>query len=70
MTLLQRLEIIEKPTKGWQELPAASDKSEGADLVRIKLYRNQIVHQNNPSTSNRDFKRLWDELSNVRHLYF
>lgn len=63
ITLLQNLDIIDKPASGWQKLPKSNDHSEGADLVRIKLYRNQIVHHDKPCISNRDYKILWDDLS-------
>ena len=50
--------------RGWDKLPSGSDHTLVADLVRIKYYRNEIYgHCPNMETSDKDFIRLWKEIS-------
>ena len=48
---------------GWNKKPLSSDTSEAADLIRIKLYRNQISHIASTEVSHRDFISYWNEIS-------
>lgn len=46
-------------------LPVPKDKSDGADLSRLKFYRNQILCSENVSLSSETFNTLWREISKV-----
>jgi len=56
---------IIKPVTGFDQLPQSHDTSEGADLARIKYYRNVIAHPADAGISNDDFNNAWDNLSQV-----
>ena len=56
---------IIKPVTGFDKLPQSHDTSEGADLARIKYYRNVLAHPADAGTSNDDFNNAWDNLSQV-----
>ena len=52
------------PTTGWDMWPTASDLSVEADIVRIKLFRNEhFGHRPQSAVSEADFKALWAEIS-------
>jgi hypothetical protein len=52
-------------------LPSATDTSLGADLSRIKYYRNIIVHQCDDALVNdTDFESYWKDVTPVIHNYF
>ncbi|XP_071135690.1 ankyrin-1-like [Mytilus edulis] len=44
-------------------LPVASDTSQGADLSRLKHYRNKIVHCGVGILSDKEFEECWTEIS-------
>ncbi|CAG2230345.1 unnamed protein product [Mytilus edulis] len=44
-------------------LPVASDTSEGADLYRLKHYRNMIVHHWDGTLSDKKFEECWTDIS-------
>lgn len=46
-------------------LPVASDTSEGADLYRLKYYRNMIVHRWDGTLSDKKFEECWSDISQV-----
>lgn len=46
-------------------LPNAKDTSEAASLSRLKYYRNQVVHSQTFSLSDKEFKQYWDDITNV-----
>ena len=52
-------------------LPSATDTSLGADLSRIKYYRNIIVHECDDALVNdTDFESYWKDVTPVIHNYF
>ena len=62
--LLRSICGLTPPTTGWDTLPASTDHSLTADLVRIKCYRNSIYgHKQDMEISNEEFVRLWQEVS-------
>ena len=69
MTLLFRLLRticgLAPPATGWDCLPSSTDHSFGADLARIKYYRNSIYgHVNeNMEIADGEFSSLWREIS-------
>ena len=53
-------------TTGWDKMPNASDNSDVAKIVRIKLFRNQVhAHISETGVSPTDFEDYWKEISVV-----
>ncbi|CAG2237748.1 unnamed protein product [Mytilus edulis] len=50
------------PATGWDNLPHPSDTSTGADLARVKWYRNKLVHTNDGILSSTDVIQYWGDL--------
>lgn len=44
-------------------IPAKTDTNTGADISRIKYYRNQIAHSDDGQISSKEFNEIWDILS-------
>ena len=64
--LLRAICNLTPPATGWDNLPNSTDHSLGADLVRIRLYRNSIYgHNHSMEITNADFENLWTEISEV-----
>ena len=62
--LLREICSLTPPATGWKDLPNITDHSLGADLVRIRIYRNKIYgHNHSMEISNADFANLWMEIS-------
>ena len=64
--LLQQICKLPQPFKGWFTFPEGTDNSRGADVVRIRHYRNTIYgHNESMEIANADFKKLWKEIREV-----
>lgn len=63
--LLRRLTEIQRPSKGFDVLPDASEIHDGADLARIKYYRNRYAHFETDRLSNVDFLCIWEDITEV-----
>ena len=62
--LLRAICSLTPPITGWDNLPSSTDHSLGADLVRIRIYRNTIYgHNHSMEMTNADFEKLWMEIS-------
>ena len=62
--LLRAICNLTPPTTGWDNLPNSADHSLGADLVRIRIYRNSIYgHNHSMEITDADFGKLWIEIS-------
>ena len=62
--LFREICSLTPPATGWKDLPNITDHSLGADLVRIRIYRNKIYgHNHSMEISNADFENLWMEIS-------
>ena len=62
--LLRAICSLTPPITGWDNLPNSTDHSLGADLVRIRIYRNTIYgHNHRMEITNADFEKLWMEIS-------
>ena len=62
--LLREICNLTPPATGWKDLPNITDHSLGADLVRIRIYRNEIYgHNHSMEITNADFEKLWREIS-------
>lgn len=52
------------PVNGWNERPPDSDKSEAADILRIKFFRNEVTaHSPTDSVDDKTFDILWKNIS-------
>lgn len=52
------------PVKGWNKRPPDSDKSEAADILRIKFFRNDVTaHAWTDSVDGETFDILWKNIS-------
>ena len=62
--LLREICNLTPPATGWKDLPNITDHSLGADLVRIRIYRNEIYgHNHSMEITNADFEKLWRKIS-------
>ena len=50
---------------GWNHKPQAKNKSPAANLVRIKLFRNKLLHTPETRIDSQLFDELWKEISGV-----
>ena len=53
------------PRTGWNRMPQARNKSLAANLVRIKLFRNKLLHTPETRIDSRLFNELWKEISGI-----
>ena len=56
---------VQPPPTGFDKLPNNSDVSVGADMARIKYYRNEAVHNKSGKMTNQNFYHHWNILENV-----
>lgn len=63
--LLRNFSTIVPPSNGYDKMPPATEISDGADLARIKYYRNQIVHAEKDEIAKQDFTIAWACISKV-----
>jgi hypothetical protein len=62
--LLRNICSLSAPPLGWDNMPNSSDLSEVADIIRIKLFRNErFGHKSRTAVSMADFKKFWAEMS-------
>lgn len=72
ITLLRNLTNINPPHGGFESLPSDIETKPGADLARIKHYRNYIAHLSDGKVGTADFNTAWDNISGVgsmKYLY-
>jgi hypothetical protein len=46
-------------------IPHSTDVSEGADLSRIKYYRNQVAHNISGTLTDRQYQEWWSDITQV-----
>lgn len=62
--LLRTICNLTPPATGWDDLPPDTDHSLSAELVRIRVYRNQLCHgYSNLEVSDKEFRSLWNDVS-------
>ena len=62
--LLREICNLRSPITGWDTLPYSTNHSLEADLVRIRIYRNEIYgHNYSMEITDADFKKLWEKIS-------
>ncbi|XP_062566082.1 uncharacterized protein LOC134228439 [Saccostrea cucullata] len=63
--LLRYMTNVPAPVTGFEKLPVQTDDSVGADLARIKHYRNLVAHSNNAKLSEADFDNYWVDIESA-----
>ena len=63
--LLTKICGLSPPLSGWHTLPPLSDTSLEANIVRIKHYRNELVHSVSTGFQPAEFDVKWQEISTV-----
>ncbi|XP_062607484.1 uncharacterized protein LOC134269304 [Saccostrea cucullata] len=63
--LLRYMTNVPAPVTGYGKLPSQSDKSVGADLARMKYYRNIVAHSKNAKISEMEFNDYWANIENA-----
>ena len=62
--LLRTICNLTPPATGWDSLPSSTDHTLGADLARVKYYRNEAYgHRSTMEISDPEFVGLWREIS-------
>ena len=62
--LLRNICGLASPASGWKVMPPAGDTSESAEILRIKMFRNEVyAHLPCPEIEDAEFERLWQEIS-------
>ena len=54
---------LTKPKTGWHSMPAKKDHSRGAEIVRIKCFRNRLCHDVSTAVPNKEFEDEWKTIS-------
>ncbi|XP_062578676.1 uncharacterized protein LOC134240614 [Saccostrea cucullata] len=60
--LLRNLKLVKEPSTGWDRLPPDSDNSLGANLTRIKVYRNKLSHPSKSRINDNSYHKIWSSL--------
>ena len=63
--ILRNFNLVPAPAFGWDILPKPSENSLGANLARIKYYRNYVSHPSNSETDVKTFQDIWATLKKV-----
>ena len=62
--LLRNICGLPSPTAGWNAMPPASDTSTSADILRIRIFRNEVYgHIPRAQYDDMTFQKLWQEIS-------
>ncbi|CAG2247457.1 HPSE [Mytilus edulis] len=60
--------LVTEPPTGFDNLPPPHDKSDGANIARLKYYKNFLVsHSKDGTLPNADFVRIWSELEQMTY---
>ena len=66
MVLLRNICGLVSPPAGWDRLPAATDLTPEADIVRIKYYRNTVYgHASEASVDDPTFSQYWQNIQDA-----
>ena len=62
--LLRNICGLSSPVAGWSTMPPASDTSISANILRIKMFRNEVYgHISSAQYDDMTFQKLWQEIS-------
>ena len=56
---------LRPPRTGWYNMPLEKDKSLSAKLVRLRLFRNKLLHRSNTRFKEKEFLDLWKKLQGI-----
>ena len=56
---------LRPPRTGWYNMPQVKDKSLSAKLVRLRLFRNKLLHRPNTRFEEKEFLDLWKNLQGI-----
>ena len=56
---------LRPPRLGWDKMPHKKDPSLSAKLVRLRLFRNNLVHRLNTRFEDKEFLNLWENLRGI-----
>ena len=66
MVLLRNICGLVPPATGWDSLPAATNLTPEADIVRIKCYRNTVYgHASEASVDDATFSQYWKDIQDA-----
>ncbi|XP_020899727.1 polyubiquitin 3-like [Exaiptasia diaphana] len=63
--LLRHTSFLPTPANGWDKEPASTSINPEDDIVRIRLFRNKLIHVPGAALSDADFTKYWDDISAV-----
>ena len=62
-TLLRNICGLSSPATGWKDMPPTTDTSISADILRIKIFRNEVYgHTASAQYDDATFEKLWQEI--------
>ena len=61
--LLREICHLTAPSTGWHNMPAEDDNSLGANITRIKCFRNELCHNVSTEIPNAKFEDKWNEIA-------
>ncbi len=62
--LLRNICGLPPPATGWNSMPPDTDRSQEANVTRIKLFRNEVyAHVSSTEVDNKTFEKLWQKIS-------
>ena len=56
---------LHPPRTGWSNMPQEKDRSLSAKLVRLRLFRNKLLHRSNTRFKEKEFLDLWKKLEGI-----
>ncbi|OPL33008.1 hypothetical protein AM593_01677, partial [Mytilus galloprovincialis] len=65
ITLLRDLTSVTPPAGGFDRLPKSTETTLGADLARIKFYRNRLAHLDDAKIDQVSFITNWNDVTSV-----
>ena len=64
--LIRSIAGLPAPTTGWSRMPMPNDNSASANVLRIRLYRNEVYgHAARTQIDDKTFQSLWKKISQV-----
>ncbi|XP_063400364.1 E3 ubiquitin-protein ligase DZIP3-like [Mytilus trossulus] len=63
ITLLRHLTSMTPPAGGYDRLPKSTETTHGADLARIKFYRNRLAHLDDAKIDHASFITDWHDIT-------
>ena len=61
--LLREICHLTAPSTGWHNMPAEDDNSLGANITRIKCFRNELCHNVSTEIPNAKFEDKWNDIA-------